>query len=283
VSSQAHRLLLTCPDRPGIVAAVAGLLADRQVNIVEADQHSEPDEDLFAMRLEFTLPSDIDPSELEHEFAERVGRPLSMRWHFAAPNARPRVAVLCSRESHCLLDLLWRAAHEELPGQIVVVISTCDSHRQAVAAFDVPFECHEVGQGGMSAHEEALLTALVGQVDLVVLARYMRVLSGAFLDRLAVPAINIHHSFLPAFAGANPYVRAHQRGVKLIGATAHYVTEELDAGPIICQDVVRVSHRQSAEDLERIGRDVERVVLANAVRAHLEDRVALCGVRTVVF
>lgn len=234
------------------------------------------------MRVEFTVPNgsiaSLDAALSEAFNGENVTLKVS------DPSERPAVAILCSNEDHCLTDLLWRFGDGELPGRVRAVISTSDRHTDRVAGFGVPFSHLPVeSRDQMPAHEEALLSDLCGNVDLVVLARYMRILSAQFLERLGCPAINIHHSFLPSFKGAEPYRRAHDRGVKLIGATAHYVTADLDEGPIIEQDVVRVTHRQSAEDLKRIGRDVERVVLARAVRAHLEDRVVRWGERTVVF
>jgi formyltetrahydrofolate deformylase len=194
------------------------------------------------------------------------------------------VAILCSAEDHCLTDLLCRFAEGEIPGQVKCVLSTSELHERRVGSFSIPYEYMPVSsREGMPDHERALLERLAGEVDLVVLARYMRILSNGFLESVGCPAINIHHSFLPAFKGAGPYERAHERGVKLIGATAHYVTADLDEGPIIEQDTARVSHRDAPDDLKRIGRDVERVVLARAVRAHLEDRVVVWDSRTVVF
>jgi len=196
---------------------------------------------------------------------------------------RRRVAVLVSRRDHCLQDLLWRWRRGELDAEIAAVISNHPDLESECVAAGVAFHRVPVEAGGKGAAEEAMLELLQGRAELLVLARYMQVLSGEFLDRLGMPAINIHHSFLPAFAGADPYRRARERGVKLIGATAHYVTEMLDDGPIIDQDVVRVDHRLSVEDLERVGRDVERLVLARAVALHLDDRVIVDGRRTVVF
>lgn len=273
-----HRLLLTCPDRTGVIAAVTAFLANRGANILDADQHSDPASGLFAMRLEFEGGGE----DLADTFAAEVAAPMRMQWHLTRTARRARIAILCSREDHCLMDLLLRVRDDELHAEVAAVIATVPDHEPTVAALGAPYHALPVGPGGMPEHEAELLRLLDG-VDLVILARYMRVLSGDFLARLGVPAINIHHSFLPAFAGADPYERAHARGVKLIGATAHYVTEELDAGPIIEQDVARVSPRDDVTDLRRIGRDVERLVLARAVRAHLEDRVALWGERTVVF
>jgi formyltetrahydrofolate deformylase len=276
------RLLLSCPDRPGIVAAVAGFLAEHDRNIIDADQHSTDEARLF-MRLVFESAPDAEREGLYARFASEVAEPLSMEYRFAEAGRRPRVAVMASTEDHCLLDLLWRFRSGELPGEPVMVISNHPDHEEAVRSFDLPYHQIAVTSESKAEAERAELELMRGEVDLLVLARYMQILSGAFLDQLGCPAINIHHSFLPAFAGADPYHRAWERGVKLIGATAHYVTEDLDAGPIIEQDTARVSHRDEVGDLVRIGRDLERLVLARAVRAHLEDRVLVDGDRTVVF
>ena len=276
------RLLLSCPDRPGIVARVAGFLADNERNIIDADQHSTDEGRLF-MRLVFESAAQAERSVLYERFATNVAQPLAMEHRFAEAGRMPRVAVMASREDHCLLDLLWRFRSGELPGEPLLVISNHPDHEEAVKSFGLPYHHIPVSAGSKPEAETAALELLRGEADLVVLARYMQILSGEFLTGLGCPAINIHHSFLPAFAGADPYHRAWERGVKLIGATAHYVTEELDSGPIIEQDTARVSHRDEVGDLVRIGRDLERLVLARAVRAHLEDRVLVDGERTVVF
>jgi formyltetrahydrofolate deformylase len=235
------------------------------------------------LRTEFVLEGIEDRrADFEADFAAAVGRPHAMEWRLRCAGDRTRLALLASREGHCLLDLLWRHRQGELDADVVAVVSNHRDHEDAVAQLGVPFHHVPVPPGGKAQAEQRLLELLRGQVDLVVLARYMQVLTGAFLDALGCPVINIHHSFLPAFAGADPYARARERGVKIIGATAHYVSEELDAGPIIEQDVVRVGHAHTVADLERLGRDTERVVLAHAVLAHLDDRVVVDGVRTVV-
>ena len=276
------RLLLSCPDRPGIVARVAGFLADAGRNIIDADQHSTERGRLF-MRLVFeSAPGRIATSSMR---ALRARSPSRSRWTIASRRRGrlPRVAVMASGEDHCLLDLLWRFRSGELPGEPVLVISNHPDHEEAVRSFGLPYHHLVVTHESKPDAERAALELMRGEIDLLVLARYMQILSGEFLQSLGCPAINIHHSFLPAFAGADPYQRAWERGVKLIGATAHYVTEDLDAGPIIEQDTARVSHRDEVGDLVRIGRDLERLVLARAVRAHLEDRVLVDGERTVVF
>jgi formyltetrahydrofolate deformylase len=278
----ATRLLLSCPDRPGIVARVAGFLAAADRNIVDLDQHSTAEGRLL-MRLVFEAAPVTDREELYGRFAVEVAEPLRIEHRFAEADRRQRVAIMASLEDHCLLDLLWRFSSGELPGMAVRVISNHPDHQEAVEPFGLPFHHIPVEEGRERVAEAQALELLEGEIDLLVLARYMRILSGQFLERIGAPAINIHHSFLPAFAGSDPYQRAWQRGVKLIGATAHYVTEVLDAGPIIEQDVAPVSHRDEVVDLVRIGRDLERLVLARAVRAHLEDRVLVDGARTVVF
>jgi formyltetrahydrofolate deformylase len=279
------RLLISCADRPGIVAGIAGFLHRRGANITDSHQHSsDPSGGRFFMRLEFVLDGLADDAAgFEAAFAEEVAGPLGLDWRISYATQPQRVAVLVSREDHCLLDLLWRWRRGELPGELVMVASNHPDHATAVADFGLPYHHVPVDRERKSAAEAKLLALLDGACDVVVLARYMQILSGDFLDRVGVPVINIHHSFLPAFAGAQPYRRAAERGVKIIGATAHYVTEELDAGPIIEQDVHRVSHAEDVAELERIGRDVERTVLARAVRWHLEDRVIVDGPRTIVF
>ncbi|HZO96818.1 MAG TPA: formyltetrahydrofolate deformylase [Gaiellaceae bacterium] len=279
------RLLIACADRPGIVASVSGFLFERGANIVDSAQHTTDAEGgTFFMRTEFDLAAErADPPELERAFDDEVARRFGMerRFDYGRPK---RAAVLVSRYEHCLLDLLWRGRRGELGAEIVQVISNHPDLEPDVRTFGIPF-AHVPVESDRKPEAEARMLELLepAAVDFVVLARYMQILSGEFLARLGVPVINIHHSFLPAFVGADPYRRAHERGVKIIGATAHYVTEELDAGPIIEQDVERVSHRHDLDELERIGRDVERVVLARAVRWHVEDRVIVHANKTFVF
>lgn len=276
------RLLIACPDRPGLIAAVSGFLAEAGLNITDADQHSTAEARLF-MRMVFDSPAPEGREELRRRFAEQVAGPFEIEHRFAESNEPKRVAIMVSREDHCLADLLWRWRNGELEAELTAVVSNHPDHAETVGMLGVEYHHVPVEPGGKPEAERRVLELLGGRIDALVLARYMQVLSAEFLERLAVPAINIHHSFLPAFVGADPYQRAHERGVKLVGATAHYVTEDLDAGPIIDQDVTRVSHRDETPDLVRIGRDAERLVLARAVKAHLEDRVLLDGGRTVVF
>jgi formyltetrahydrofolate deformylase len=277
------RLLIACPDRPGIVAAVSTFLFEQGANILESAQHSsDPVAGTFLMRMEFRFKGLIDQSSFGNAFSTEVGQRFAMNWTFAYPGPK-RLALLVSRYDHCLLDLLWRWRRAELAANIALVVSNHDDLRKDVQAFGVPYEHVPVERERKGEAEARMLDLLRGRADLVVLARYMQILSGDFLAELAAPVINIHHSFLPAFVGADPYHRAFERGVKIIGATAHYVTEDLDAGPIIEQDVERVSHRHSPLELERIGRDIERVVLARAVKWHVEDRIIIQGDKAIVF
>jgi len=277
------RLLTRSPDGPGIIAAVSTFLFEAGANIVRSDQYSsDPQGGTFFLRMEFTLPPE-SRTGLDERFGAAVGQRFNMTWRFWDATERKRVAILVSREDHCLLDLLWRSRRDELEAEIVLVASNHDDLRPAVESFGLPYHHIPVTAENKPAAEAKLAELLHGQCDLVVLARYMQILTGDFLDRLGVPLINIHHSFLPAFPGAQPYEQAKRRGVKLIGATAHYVTEELDAGPIIEQDVIRVTHRDDLATLRRRGADIERTVLARAVEWHCQDRVLRHGGTTVVF
>jgi formyltetrahydrofolate deformylase len=279
------RLLVSCVDRPGIVAALSRFVAARGANILQSDQHTtDPEGGQFFMRTEFKLDGLEDGAEeFEAAFAREVAEPFGMEWVMRYAAHRKRVCILVSRHDHCLAELLWRWRRGELYADIPLVVSNHAEMESEAARFGVRFEHVPVTRETKPAAEQALLDLLGGSFDLIVLARYMQILSPTFLEAARTPIINIHHSFLPAFAGANPYARAYERGVKLIGATAHYVTEELDAGPIIEQDVARVSHRENIDALERAGADIERVVLLRAVRWHLEDRVLAHGNRTIVF
>jgi formyltetrahydrofolate deformylase len=279
------RLLVTCPDRPGIVAAISGFLYAHGANITALDQHStDPEGGDFFLRLELQTPHlDLSRPSLEKAFSEVIASRFSMQWRVSYAAEPKRTALLVSREDHALLELLWRWSRGELPTEIALVISNHPDLEPAVRSFGVPFHHVPNTRGARAEAEAQMLALLEGRADLIVLARYMQILSGDLVARFPQRIINIHHSFLPAFAGADPYRQAYERGVKLVGATAHYVTEELDAGPIIEQDVARVSHRQSVTDLKMLGRDLERQVLARAVRWHLEDRVIVHGNKTIVF
>jgi formyltetrahydrofolate deformylase len=278
------RLVLSCPDRPAIIAAVSGRLTAAGANVLVFDQFStDPEGGRFYLRTEFLLKDLPDRlPELRSRMAE-VAEDFDMQWSLEPVTSRKRVAIFASRQDHCLLDVLWRWRRGELRMDIAAVVSNHRDLEQEVAAFGVPYHHIPVTAETKAEAEERQLDLLAGKVDVVLLARYMQILSGDFLARIGAPVINIHHSFLPAFAGAQPYVRAHARGVKLIGATAHYATEDLDEGPIIEQDVRRVSHQADPEMLTMIGRDIERTVFARAVHWHLEDRVLIHENRTIVF
>ncbi|XPV76947.1 MAG: formyltetrahydrofolate deformylase [Desulfovibrio sp.] len=281
----AARLVITCLDRPGIVAAVSRFLHSRGANIIHSDQHStDPKGGKFFMRLEFYCQGLNDFwSELENDFKREVGDPFEMRWRMQ-PEWKPlKTAILVSKFDHALMDLLWRWKRNELDMDLTMVISNHDDLRKEVEAFGVPFVHIPVEKGKKEEAEKEMMDLMEGKADLVILARYMQILSPVFLEKYHGKVINIHHSFLPAFVGADPYRRAAERGVKLIGATAHYVTEELDQGPIIEQDVIRVTHREDVEELKVLGRDIERQVLARAVKWHLADRVLVDGNKTIVF
>jgi len=278
-------LLVKCPDRPGIVAAISSFLFRHGANITDFDQHTSEDEAaVYFTRLEFqTDRLDLPLDDLEKAFALDVARPFAMDWRLTLSSRRKRVAVLVSRQDHALLELLWTWQRGDLRADVIAVISNHEDLGPAIAPFAVPF-VHVPNDAAVRREAEArMLGLLEGKADLVVLARYMQIVSADFVARFPNAIINIHHSFLPAFAGADPYRQAYHRGVKIVGATAHYVTAELDAGPIIEQDVGRVTHRDTVEDLKHLGRDLERRVLARAVRWHCDDRVIVHGNKTVVF
>jgi formyltetrahydrofolate deformylase len=277
------RLLVTCADQPGIVSAVSSFLHHHRANIVESAQHSsDPSGGVFFLRMEFAA-TPAATEEIVGRFGSEVADRYGMAWWSWAAARPKRLAILASKVDHCLLDLLWRARRGDLGAECVVVASNHTTLRESVEPFGVPFVHVPVPKGGKEDAEAELLEHLVGTCDVVVLARYMQILSRTFLERIAVPVINVHHSLLPAFVGADPYRQARERGVKLIGATAHYVTEDLDAGPIIEQDVIRVSHGDDVAALRRSGADIERIVLSRAVAWHCEDRVLRHGGSTVVF
>jgi formyltetrahydrofolate deformylase len=270
-------LLVSCPDRKGLVASLAQTLYGHGANILDADQHTDPLAGMFFQRIRFDLASlTTDRISLEAAIREVAGR-FGMSWRLAYGHTKKRVAILVSRYDHCLYDLLLRHRAGELDCDIAAVLSNHDALAPVAAQFGVPFHRH-------AAKDEAAIDATLeaARVDTIVLARYMQILSPAFVARWPARIINIHHSFLPAFMGADPYRRAYERGVKLVGATAHYVTDELDEGPIIEQAVVRCTHRDTVDDLVRKGRDLEKVVLAQAVRWHLQDRVLVYAGKTVV-
>lgn len=278
-----HCLTVSCPDAIGIVAAVANFFAARRINIVEAAYFSDPDSHRFFMRTVFDGATDWNPA-LGDAFAATVGQPFAMDWRFYDGRRKPRLLVLVSKFDHCLNDLLYRYRTGTLRAEIPAIVSNHPDLEPLARWHGVPFHHLPVSTATRAGQEAAILDMVEReQIDLVILARYMQVLSPAMAQRLAGRAINIHHSFLPGFKGAKPYQQAFARGVKLIGATAHYVTDDLDEGPIIEQEVERVDHTQTADDLVGIGRDIENIVLARAVRFHIEHRVLLSGSKTVVF
>jgi formyltetrahydrofolate deformylase len=279
------RLLLRCGDRPGLVAAVSAFLADAGANIVSLDQHStEQSGGTFVQRTIFHLPGLTAARDaLERDFGERVAAAFEMDFRLTEAAKPKRVAIMASKDDHCLLDLLWRNRRGELDMSVVMVISNHPDLADQVRPFGVPFLHVPATKDIRAQAEQRQLDLLRHNVDLVVLARYMQIITPQFLADVGCPLINIHHSFLPSFIGASPYRRAKERGVKLVGATAHYVTEELDDGPIIEQDVVRVDHRHGVGDLVRLGADVERAVLSRAVLWHCEDRIIRYGNQTIVF
>lgn len=279
------RLLIICPDKPGIISMVSTFLFRYGANITDFDQHAtDATGGTFFLRMEFQtggLTCSID--ELREHFRDQVGAPYSMQWRLTVASDKKRMAIMVSKHDHALMELLWRTMRGDLAATIPMVISNHDDLRPEVERFGIPWHHIPVTKNNKAEAEQQALDLLEGQVDVIVLARYMQILSPDFVAQYPGQIINIHHSFLPAFIGANPYQRAWERGVKLIGATSHYVTDDLDEGPIIEQNVQRVTHRHSADDLRAIGQDIERSVLLRAVRWHLEDRVVVDGNKTVVF
>jgi formyltetrahydrofolate deformylase len=277
------RLIVQGADRPGIVASVSRVLTEHGANIVAlAQSSSDPSGGRFFQRTVFHLPDlSTKLDVLRDALSARLGE-LGLDFRLVEAARRKRVAIFVSKADHCLLDLLWRQRRGELAMTVPIVVSNHTDLEGDVRQFGVPFFHVPVTRDERAGAEREQLKLLAGAVDLVILARYMQILSRAFLDELAVPVINIHHSFLPAFVGSNPYQRAKERGVKLIGATAHYVTEDLDEGPIIEQDVIRVGHHESVQELQRKGADVERLVLSRAVAWHCDDRIIRDGNTTVV-
>jgi len=277
-------LLVTCPDRKGIVAGVSEFLYRHDANILHADQHQDAERGLFLMRVEWELPGfNLDLAEFPRRFAPIADR-FDMRWRLERSDQPVRVALFVSKYDHCLMDLLYRHRTGELTCDIPLIVANHPDAEKWATFYDVPFHLIPVAAGNKAEAERQQLALLAEhKIDLVVLARYMQVLSGEFVRAFPHRVINVHHSFLPAFVGAKPYHRAFERGVKLIGATSHYATEDLDEGPIIEQDVVRISHRDGLEDLLEKGRDLEKVVLSRAVRWHIDHRILVYDRKTVIF
>lgn len=283
MTSPTATLLISCPDQKGLVAKLASFIYSNGGNIIHADQHTDFTAGLFLSRIEWQLEGFNLPQDVIAPAFGSIAQPLGANWQIHFSDRLPRIAIWVSRQDHCLIDLLWRSRSGELPAEIAVIISNHPQMEAIANQFGIDYH-HVAIAPETKAEQEAKQLELLKQyrIDLVVLAKYMQILSPSFIEQFPT-VINIHHSFLPAFAGANPYQRAHDRGVKIIGATAHYVTQDLDEGPIIEQDVVRVSHRDAVADLIRKGKDLERIVLARAVRLHLQHRVLVYGNRTVVF
>ncbi len=277
-------LLLACPDRKGLVATISDFIFRHNGNILHADEHADEESNLFLMRVEFD-PSgfDIDLADFSRHFLP-IAEKFEMKWHLAQSTYRPKMAILVSKYDHCLVDLLYRHKSGELACDIPVIISNHPDNQPVADFYRIPYFTVTVPKDNKRAAEQKILALLQQHApDFIVLARYMQILSSEFVSAYPHRIINIHHSFLPAFIGAKPYHQAFARGVKLIGATSHYVTEVLDDGPIIEQDVIRISHRDSLDDLLQKGRDLEKVVLSRGVRWHIENRILLYGNKTVVF
>ena len=276
-------LLISCPDRQGLVAKIANFIYSNGGNIIHADQHTDFSAGLFLTRVEWQLEGFNLPREVIAPASSAIAKPIEANWQLHFSDTVPRIAIWVSKQDHCLLDILWRQKAKEIHAEIPLIISNHTKLQNIAEQFNIDFHHIPITKETKAEQEAKQLELLEKyQINLVVLAKYMQILSSELIDRFA-NIINIHHSFLPAFPGANPYQRAFARGVKIIGATAHYVTADLDEGPIIEQDVVRVSHRDNAKDLIRKGKDLERMVLARAVRSHLQNRVLVYDNRTVVF
>lgn len=279
-----YYLVISCPDQSGIVAAVSGFIAQHRGFILEANHHTDLKAAWFFMRYEIDAETlDIDIQQFSNTF-QPIAEKFQMTYRIASSHKKPNVLLMVSRTSHCLEEILYRWSNQELHCNIMGVFSNHDLLSERIAYFKLPFYFVPIEKDNKSAHFNALEKIIQQNgVDTVVLARYMQILPQHLCSALQGRAINIHHSFLPSFIGANPYAQAHQRGVKLIGATAHYVTSDLDEGPIIEQNVIRVSHRENLEDFIRLGKNVERSVLADALQAHLEYRVIIHNNKTIVF
>ncbi|MDM9584827.1 formyltetrahydrofolate deformylase [Nostoc sp. GT001] len=276
-------LLISCPDQRGLVAKFANFIYSNGGNIIHADQHTDFAAELFLTRIEWQLDGFNLPREFIAPAFNAIAQPLGAKWELRFSDTVPRIAIWVSRQDHCLFDLIWRQRAKEFIAEIPLIISNHSNLKVVAEQFNIDFQHIPINKDNKAEQEIQQLELLCQyKIDLVVLAKYMQIVSADFINQFP-QIINIHHSFLPAFIGANPYHRAFERGVKIIGATAHYATADLDAGPIIEQDVVRVSHRDEVDDLVRKGKDLERVVLARAVRSHLQNRVLVYGNRTVVF
>ncbi|NBJ71100.1 formyltetrahydrofolate deformylase [Roseburia sp. 1XD42-34] len=279
------RLLIKCPDQPGIVAAVSNFLYRHDANIITSDQYTlDPDGGQFFMRIEFYCPQLLEKAETLEQAFQPIGEKFAMEWQLLYVSQLKNVAIFVSNEPHCLMELLWEYQSGDLMGNIALVISNHETARETVESLGIPFYYIPANKDIRKQVEEKQLQLLKKhQVDVIVLARYMQILTSDFVTNYENRIINIHHSFLPAFVGANPYERAYKRGVKMIGATSHYVTDDLDEGPIIEQDIGRVDHRDNSAKMKKIGQAIERVVLSRAVKWHLEDRIIVHENKTIVF
>ena len=276
-------LLISCPDRQGLVAKIANFIYSNGGNIIHADQHTDFESGLFLTRIEWQLDGFNLPRDLIAPAFSSIAQPLEAKWELHFSDSIPRIAIFVSKQDHCLLDLLWRYRAKEFIAEIPLIISNHPNCKEIAEQFNIDFHYIPITKSTKIEQEKKQLELIAEyNIDLAVLAKYMQILSNDFVVRFP-QVINIHHSFLPAFIGANPYHKAYERGVKIIGATSQYVTADLDAGPIIEQDVVTISHRDTVTDLIRKGKDLERIVLARAVRLHLRNRVLVYGNRTVVF
>ena len=283
MTKQTATLLISCPDQRGLVAKFANFIYANGGNITHADQHTDFEAGLFLNRIEWQLKGFNLPKDLIAPAFNAIAQPLNAKWELHFSDTLPRIAIWVSRQDHCLLDLIWRHRAKEFHAEIALIMSNHPDLQPIVEQFSIDYHYIPITKENKQEQEIKQLELLHEyKIDLVVLAKYMQIVSADFIEKFP-QIINIHHSFLPAFIGANPYHRAFERGVKIIGATAHYATPNLDAGPIIEQDVVRVSHRDEVNDLIRKGKDLERIVLARAVRLHLQNRVLVYGNRTVVF
>lgn len=278
-------LLMSCPDQRGLVAAVTQFIFQHNGNILHLDQHVDAEAGVFFMRVEWDMTGfGLERADIETAFGLNVGKRFSMNWTLSFSDQRPRMALFISKQSHCLYDLLSRWQSGDWKIEIPLIVSNHATLKPVADSFGIPFFAFEIHAGNKDAQEKAQIALLQEhKVDFVVLARYMQILTEKFISEYPNKIINIHHSFLPAFAGAKPYHAAYARGVKLIGATSHYVTADLDAGPIIAQDVLPVNHKDSVADLVRKGQDVEKLVLAQAVWNHINNRVLVYNNKTVVF
>ena len=278
-------LLIHCTDRKGLISTITHFLYEHNGNIVDLDEHVEKDEGIFFMRVEWDLEGfDIPRDQIQTAFAEKIANHYEMQWQLYFTDKKPKMAIFVSKASHCLYDILSRYYSGEWQIEIPLIISNHTIHQEVADRYDIPFHYFEVTKDNKAESEKQQLALLSEyQIDFIILARYMQVLSDDFISHYPNKIINIHHSFLPAFAGARPYHRAHERGVKLIGATSHYVTADLDAGPILEQDVAKISHKDSVDDLIRKGKDLEKIVLSRAIWLHLQRKALVHNNRTVIF